>query len=88
MMEHMRGHQTKQEGNPLYKHDQTAHQGETAIYSYEATRFFQDPLTRQIDEGVRINRSLTDSTCNLMNSRAEFRQGAVPRVEIIRGLRD
>ena len=58
------------------------------VYSFEPTRFFRDPLARQVNEGVRINDSLAEGTlCALMNSRAEFRQERVPRVEIVRGLR-
>ena len=84
----MKGHQRKQEGNALYKHDQVAHNGNTAAYSFEPMGFFRGPLTRQVNEGVRINQSLRESGCTLMNSRAEFMQGSVPGVEIRRGLRD
>ena len=86
LTEHKKGHQKKVETNPLYKHDQEAHDGDTAEYSYEPMAFFRDPLTRQINEGVRINSSLGMYT--LMNSKAEFRQGSVSRVEVMRGLRD
>ena len=43
----------------------TAHQRETELYIYKASRFFQDTLIRQIDESIRIKKSLTESTCNL-----------------------
>ena len=74
------------ETSPPYKHDQEAYDGDTAEYSYEPMAFFRGPLTRQINEGVRINSSLGMYT--LMNSKAEFRRGSVPRVEVMRGLRD
>ena len=44
-----------------------------------------DPLTRQINEGVRINNTKS-SLGMLMNSKAEFHQGAVARVTVERGL--
>ena len=47
--------------------------------------FFKDPLTRQINEGVRINNSKADAGY-LMNSKSEFRQGEVARVIMVRGL--
>ena len=62
----------KHEGNVLYKHDQTDHDGEKAEYCFEPIKFFRDPLTRQINEGVRINQSLADEQCTLVNSRAEW----------------
>jgi len=87
LTEHRRGHEKKQDTNPLYKHDRSEHNGNTAAYSYEPVGFYHDPLTRQVNEGVRINRSLADRAgCTLMNSRAEFRQGSVPRVQFVRGL--
>ena len=56
----MKGHQKKQEENPLHKHDQAEHDGDKATYSYEPMGFFQDPLTRQVNEGVRINQSIAE----------------------------
>ena len=86
LVEHARGHNNKQEENPLFKHDENVHEGERQEYVYKAERFFRDPLTRQIHEGVRINKSLEDTNCKLMNSKSEFRQGVVPRIKIKRGL--
>ena len=60
--------------------------GERQEYVYKAEKFFRDPLTGQIHEGVRINKSLEDTNCKLMNSKSEFRQGVVPRIEIKIGL--
>ena len=51
----------------------------------KALQFYKDPLTRQINEGVRINNSRS-TPGYLMNSKAEFRQGEVARVTITRGL--
>ena len=74
------------EGNALYKHDQMEHDGEKADCCFEPIKLFRDPLTRQINEGVKINQSLADEQCTLLNSLAKFMQGAVSRVEIVRGL--
>ena len=68
--------------NPLFKHDETTHEEEKQEYAYEAQRCFWDPLTRPVHEGVRINRSLRDTTCRIMNSKPEFRQEVVPKIEI------
>ena len=87
LTEHMKGHQKKQEGNPLHKHDRVKHNGDKATYSCEQMGFFQDPLTRQVNEGVQINQSIAEGArCTIMKSRAEFRQGSVPRIEIVRGM--
>ena len=88
LIEHTRSQENKQDDNPLFKHDETIHHGVKQKYSFEPQRFFLDRLTRQVHEGVRINRTLKDTTCRLMNSRSEFRQGVFPRVEIRRGLSD
>ena len=85
LKEHAKAHQMKHEGNALYKHDQMEHDCEKAEYCFEPIKLFRDPLTRQINEGVRINQSLADEQCIFLNSRAEFMQGTVPRVEIVLG---
>ena len=82
LIKHTQGQENKQDDNPLFKH------GVKQKYSFKPQRFFLDPLTRQVHEGVRINKTLKDTTCRLMNSRSEFKQGVVPRVEIRRGLND
>ena len=56
-----------------------------AQFNIKATKFFKDPLTRQINEGVRINNTQSSPGC-LMNSKAEFRQGEVSRVVLVRGV--
>ena len=40
LTERMKGHQKKQVGNPLHKHDQAEHDGDKATYSYEPMGFF------------------------------------------------
>ena len=67
----------------LIKHNLIFHPNKEPNFDIKTTGFFKDPLTRQINEGVRINNSTAD---HLMNSKAEFRQGEVARTVIIRGL--
>ena len=83
--EHMTGFTSKKKDNPLFKHQTNFHPGLQPNYTMKALRFFKDPLTRQINEGVRINNSRS-SPDYLMNSKSEFRQGEVARVTITRGL--
>ena len=46
LTEHMKGHQKKQEGNPLHKHDQAEHNGDKATYSCEPMGFFPRPANK------------------------------------------
>ena len=70
---------------PLLKHANTFHPGKEPNFEITVNKFFMDPLSRQIDEGVRINNSESDNGL-LMNSKSEFHQGAVPRVVMMRGI--
>ena len=69
----------------LMKHVEIHHPNEVPQFEIKPTGFFKDPLTRQINEGVRINNSKSDPG-HLINSKSEFRQGQVPRVVVLRGL--
>ena len=69
----------------MYKHMSNFHPGQEPNFITKATKFFSGPLTRQINEGVRINNTKS-SPGMLMNSKAEFHQGAVARVTVERGL--
>ena len=51
----------------------------------KAEKFFNEPVSQKIFEGCSINH-YTSSPGFLMNSKAEFRQGEVARVVIVRGL--
>ena len=69
----------------MAKHEEIFHPTEECRVSFKAERFFKDTMSQQIFEGVSINN--TPSTPGyLMNSRAEFEQGAVARVVVARGL--
>ena len=73
------------EDKPLIKHSRIHHPEMEAIFDIKPVEFFKDPLTRQINEGVRINNSKSDDGY-LINSKAEYRQGVVPRMAMISGL--
>ena len=81
---HVYGLRTKKADNPMYNH-MSIHPGQEPNFTTKATKFFSDPLTRQINEGVRIN-DTKSSPGMLMNPKAEFHQGAVARVTVERGL--
>ena len=83
--EHKAGLEAKKEDNALYKHQQLFHQGEECQFSFEAERFFKDAMSHQIYEGVCINNS-PSTPGYLMNSRAEYEQGAVARLNVQHGL--
>lgn len=83
--EHFAGLAGQKEDNPLWKHKENFHPQEDNQIVIEAERFFQDTPSHQIFEGICINNS-PSSPGMLMNSRAEYEQGAVARVVIARGL--
>ena len=83
--QHAYGLNKKKADNPMYKHMSNFHPGLEPNFITKATKFFSDPLARQINEGVRINNTRS-SPGMLMNSKAEFHQGAVARVTVERGL--
>ena len=81
-------HQSSDNSNdtkPLLKHNMIYHPGKEIKFKIKRTGKFHDPLSRQINEGVRINNSTANSGY-LMNSKAEFHQGQVPRVVVVSGL--
>ena len=83
--EHQAGYEGRKDENALYKHHQLFHPGEDCHFSFEAEKFFNDAMSHQIYEGVCINN--TPSTPGyLMNSRAEYEQGAVARLSVEHGL--
>ena len=83
--EHLHRGQGDDANKPLIKHLLTHHPDKAPNFDIKPVGFFQDVLTRQINEGVRINNSNSDQGY-LMNSKSEFRQGEVPRIVITRGI--
>ena len=64
--------------NPLYKHQTKYHPQEGCKFKLKVTGRFSDALTRQADEGVRIQK--LSEKC--MNSKSEFHQPAIKRISI------
>ena len=68
-LEHIRAFKSKKADSVLYKHKMLDHINEDVEYGLEITGTFQDALTRQANESVRIyNRKGTD----ILNSKSEF----------------
>ena len=86
LTEHAKDLHEKHEENPLYEHMETSHENESVKFDYVPHKFFSDPLTRQIDEGIKIKVDLARAT-NVMNSKSEIKQGVVPRIEMATGVR-
>ena len=83
--EHVTGLAAKKEKNALYKQKELHHISKEPKFIFKAEKFFTEPVSKQIFEGCSINHSLS-SPRFLINSKAEFRQGEIARVVIVRGL--
>ena len=83
--EHISGCMAGKVDNALFKHTQNFHQGVMPEFEFQAERFFSDATSAQIFEGVSINNTPSDEGY-LMNSKAEYQQGEVARVVVMRGL--
>ena len=85
--EHLRGLLGRKENNALYKHKELHHPNIDPQFEFRQEKAFPDPVSKQIFEGVSINNSPSSSGL-LMNSKAEYKQGEVARVVLVRGLGD
>ena len=83
--EHISGCEAGKTDNALFKHTELYHQGAMPEFEFQAERFFSDATSAQIYEGVAINNTPSDEGY-LMNSKAEYQQGEVARVVVVRGL--
>ena len=54
-------------------------------FEFQAEKFFSDATSAQIYEGVSINNTPSNEGY-LMNSKSEYQQGEVARVQVVRGL--
>ena len=77
--EHLRGLKKKNEGNPLYKHKINDHPNEDVEFEMNVLKAFKDPLTRLANEGVRIKERKPEE---LLNSKSEFHQPAIVRLQV------
>ena len=77
---HIRDYQSKRHDSPLWRHALDAHNGRLDVaYSKKLIKCFRDPLTRQCNESVRIQRSDADI---LLNGKAEWHGPATVRLQI------
>ena len=72
--EHLKALNHKHNDSVLWAHCVSHHNGEIVPFQMKAKRFFMDPLTRQVEEAVRIFHSK-----KTMNRRGEWKKIAVPR---------
>ena len=78
----MRGYINKKEGNPMWEHDKEYHGGEGKTeFNMEVRRVYgRDNSRRMTNEAVEIE----GNEGVVMNSRNEYRQSCLPRVQVHR----
>ena len=59
-------------------------EGDTTVFTIKVVQSFSKPLPRQVTEAVMIDKARSDTSIISLNSRAEFRQPAIPRVIVTR----
>ena len=80
--EHLQGLRNKTEGNMLYKHKILEHPEEDNIeFKMEITGLFDDALTRQANEAVRIKNC---KKSELLNSKSQFNHPPISRIVVDR----
>ena len=79
--EHLREFEQKMEKSVLYKHKMQDHKHENVKFKMEITNKFQDALTRQANEAVRISQRPDNE---LLNSKSEFNHPPIARVMVER----
>ena len=78
--EHIDAYRRNDQKSPLWKHAERHHGGrKNVVYSMKIVNYFRDPLTRQVNEGVRINRSTAEV---VLNSKSEWHGPATARLTI------
>ena len=77
--EHVRDFEKKKSSSVLYKHKSIEHKDEAMTIKMQITKKFKDPLTRQANEGVRINNRKKNE---LLNSKTEFNHPPIPRITV------
>ena len=79
-LEHIQKYHYKDNKSPLYKHAQTHHGGRLDVkFSMKVANRFRDPLTRQVNEGVRIHNCEAEVS---LNSKSEWHGPATVRLVI------
>ena len=77
--EHQKALNLKSKESVLWTHCTTDHEGHVPQFRMKATGYFSDPLTRQIEEAVRIFH-----TKHPMNRKGEWKKTAIPRATYAR----
>ena len=83
--EHLDALRLENEDGALWKHCLVQHDGKKAVFSMKVLGVFYTCLVRQVNEGVKIQKSRAQC---LMNSKTEFHQHPVVRVIPVRGLQE
>ena len=79
-LEHIQKYHYKDNKSQLYKHAQTHHGGRLDVkFSMRVANRFRDPLTRQVNEGVRIHNCAAEVS---LNSKSEWHGPATIRLVI------
>ena len=76
--EHVRGLRNKSDTNPLQKHILNNHPEGGCTFRLKVTGHFKDALSRQADEGLRIQQKSKSS----LNSKSEFNAPKIKRITI------
>ena len=80
--EHLQGLKNKRESNMLYKHKILEHPEEENIqFKMEITGLFEDALTRQANEAVRIKNC---KKSEILNSKSQFSHPPITRIVVDR----
>ena len=77
--EHLKSLNRKDQDSVLWEHCLSHHGGEQVPFTMRATGYYAEPLSRQINEAVRIYHSN-----KTMNRKSEWRKAAVPRATFSR----
>ena len=75
--EHVRGLKSKSKSSALYKHGRIEHPNEKPAWHFKILSTFQTPLSRQVNEAVRINNLPADS---VLNSKSEVNHPPLNRI--------
>ena len=77
-LKHVSNYRGKQSDSPLWKHSQMKHGSALDIsYSMKVVKCFRDPLTRQVNEAVRISKCKANTQ---LNSKSEWHGPATVRL--------
>ena len=77
--EHIKDLQKNSEHSPLFKHQNNYHPGGSNNWHFSITSTFRDPLTRQVNEAVRISKLPPSS---VLNSKSEINHAPLNRISI------